>query len=71
MNRFWLVKILHLVFLGLLLSFIFVYFTELQPAKKQAQCAEFSTRSVLGAASNEDAFDLYNKLYKNCLTLSK
>lgn len=71
MYRIWVVKALHLVFLGILLSFIFVYFTELQPAKKQAQCAETATKSVLGAAAVEDAFDLYNQLYKNCLTQAK
>ncbi|OGE19639.1 hypothetical protein A3J19_04595 [Candidatus Daviesbacteria bacterium RIFCSPLOWO2_02_FULL_41_8] len=68
MNRFHILKALHLIFLGLLLTFIYFYFAEYQPLKVHSACAESSAKSVLNFGSNTDAFGFYNQLYKNCIS---
>jgi len=71
MNRFLVLKVLNLIFLGLLLSFIFFYFAELLPVKNKAFCAEVTSKYVLETTSKENAFEVYNQLYRKCLTQAK
>lgn len=68
MNKFSILRIAHLIYLGLLLCFIVFYFVDYRPYKIETACAEKSAKQVLGANSDQDANGLYKKLYKECVT---
>lgn len=65
MNKSIVIKALHLTFLGILLSFIYFYFSVYQPLKVHRICADFSSSEVL-KSNAEDAYGLYKSLYSKC-----
>ncbi|OGE64300.1 hypothetical protein A3I48_03680 [Candidatus Daviesbacteria bacterium RIFCSPLOWO2_02_FULL_36_7] len=67
MNRFSILRVLHLLFLGVLLAFIYFFYAVYQPLKAHNVCAKNSAESVLGINQQNNAFDLYQQTYKNCL----
>ncbi|MEK7617332.1 MAG: hypothetical protein AAB414_04730 [Patescibacteria group bacterium] len=68
MDKFFIIRILHFIYLGLLLIFIAFYFTAYQPFKLHGICAEKSAKTILKSEPIPDAYDLYQGLYKNCIS---
>ena len=68
MNKFLILRVLNLAYLGILLTFIYFYFFEYQPLKLHEECAESSAKTVLAAKSQIDPHDYYLELYQACLS---
>ena len=66
MNWYFVFRVLHSIYLGVLLTFIFFYFTQYRPVKVHAVCAESSAKSVLKLGSEGDAYGVYKSLYEEC-----
>lgn len=67
MKKFFFLKLLHFVYLGLLLAFIAFYFTYYIPAKAHNECVKYSAETTL-KTSDSDAYTLYHYLYKTCIS---
>ncbi len=68
MDKFLILRLLHSMYLGLLLLFILFYFEAYQPYKLHNLCAEASAKTVLQSAPNPDAYGYYQNLYKGCIS---
>lgn len=68
MNRQSILKLLHFVYLGFLLTFIYFYFSAYQPLKLHNTCAISSSQQVLNSKNQERAYELYKELYADCIS---
>jgi len=68
MNKLLILKVLHITYVGLLLIFIYFYFSYYKPFKLHTVCAEASAKTVLAAKSQYDPHDYYLNLYQSCLS---